>query len=142
MSFNLSEFLPYQLNQAAEAVGKEFQNHYRDKYGMLRTEWRVLFHVGNHDDMTAKRICEMASIHKTKASRAIAALEKKRFLQRTTDDNDRRSEYLRLTRNGLRVFEDLRKVAAEYQAKITNDLTKSEMHQLSNVLSKLAKAGS
>jgi DNA-binding MarR family transcriptional regulator len=80
MNFSLPEFLPYLLNQAAEAVGKDFQSYYRDKYGMLRTEWRVLFHLGCYGDMTAKRICELASVHKTKVSRAVSALEAKRYV--------------------------------------------------------------
>ncbi|MEM9195855.1 MAG: thiamine pyrophosphate-dependent enzyme [Myxococcota bacterium] len=33
---------------------------------MLRTEWRVLFHLGRRPDMTAKDICTQAKLHKTK----------------------------------------------------------------------------
>ena len=37
----LTHFLPYLLNQAAEASSLAFQRTYKDRYGMLRTEWRV-----------------------------------------------------------------------------------------------------
>ena len=47
--FELSAFTPYLLNQAAEAQSDVFSRNYRDLYGMLRTEWRVLFHLGRHD---------------------------------------------------------------------------------------------
>ena len=43
--FQLQQFLPYLLNQAAEVSSLEFQQIYKDRYGMLRTEWRVLFHL-------------------------------------------------------------------------------------------------
>lgn len=138
MSFNLPEFLPYVLNQSGEAVSKGFQNYYRDKYGMLRTEWRVLFHLGCYDDMTAKRICQLGSFHKTKVSRAVNALEKKRYLKRVTDESDRRIEHLQLTSNGLKVYNDLREAAADYQAKITKKLSKSELAQLQRILAKLS----
>ncbi len=82
MDFNLPHFLPYLLNQAAEAASAGFQAHYRGKYGMLRTEWRVLFHLGCYGRMSAKQICSKAKIHKTKVSRAVRELEAKRLLFR------------------------------------------------------------
>ena len=88
-SFELLDFLPYLMNQAADALSIEFQGYYKSKYGMLRTEWRVLFHLGCYGEMTAKEICDRARIHKTKASRAIAALENKRFLKRRELPSDR-----------------------------------------------------
>jgi len=80
--FDLIHFLPYILNQAAEASSLGFQQVYKQRYGMLRTEWRVLFHLGRYGEMTAKDICERARIHKTKISRAVKALEDRRFLVR------------------------------------------------------------
>ena len=72
--FDLKDFLPYLLNQAAEEASLGFQVLYKERYGMLRTEWRVLFHLGRYGDMTAKEICDRARTHKTKVSRAVAAL--------------------------------------------------------------------
>ncbi len=138
MNFSLPEFLPYLLNQAAEAVSKDFQTYYRDRYGMLRTEWRVLFHLGCYGDMTAKRICELASIHKTKVSRAVGALEAKRFLARETNESDRRIENLSLTILGRQVFQELSVAAERYEYKISGALTEDECTQLRASLMKLA----
>ena len=46
-----ADFLPYLLAMAAEKTSQEFQRYYKDRYGMLRTEWRVLFHLGCYGDM-------------------------------------------------------------------------------------------
>jgi len=138
MNFSLPEFLPYLLNQAAEAVSKDFQTYYRDRYGMLRTEWRVLFHLGCYGDMTAKRICHLASIHKTKVSRAVSALEAKRYLAKETNESDRRIENLSLTGLGRQVFQDLSTAAERYENKIARALTDDECAQLRLSLAKLA----
>jgi len=63
--FDLQLFLPYPLNQAAEDSSLSFQRVYKDRYGMLRTEWRVLFHLGIFGQMTARDISVRAKIHKT-----------------------------------------------------------------------------
>ena len=56
--FDLQNFLPYLLSQAADASSCGFRQYYKDNYGMLRTEWRVVFHLGCYGKMTAKEIGE------------------------------------------------------------------------------------
>ena len=87
-AFDLQEFLPYLLNQAAEASSLEFQQLYKDRYGMLRAEWRVLFHLGLYGSMTAGEIGRRARVHKTKISRAVHRLAERRFLTRNRDVGD------------------------------------------------------
>ncbi|MCX7566873.1 MarR family winged helix-turn-helix transcriptional regulator [Sulfitobacter sp. F26169L] len=137
--FNLDQFLPYVLSRAAEASSLGFQKFYRQRYGMLRTEWRVLFHLGRYGDMTAKAVCERASLHKTKVSRAVRALEKKRFLSRTRQEHDRRHETLSLTRHGLVVYTDLQQLAKEYDAKLASRFTPQEREVLNRCLDKITK---
>ena len=73
--FDLEGFLPYLLNQAAEATSKSFHDTYKAAYGMTRTQWRVLANLGKFGSMTARDICTISHIEKTKVSRAVAALE-------------------------------------------------------------------
>jgi DNA-binding MarR family transcriptional regulator len=137
--FDLGRFLPYALNQAAEATSAGFQKHYRQRYGMLRTEWRVLFHLGRYGEMTAKAICDRASMHKTKVSRAVGALERKRYLSRSPQEQDRRHETLSLTRQGATVYADLYKAAKAYDAAISGHFTAQERDVLNRCLDKIAK---
>lgn len=116
--FDISEFLPYLLNQAADKASLGFRDYYKSKYGMLTTEWRVLFHLGRYGTLTAKQICDIARIHKTKVSRAVHALESKRFLTRDRVPEDRRNERLTLTRSGLNAYRDIVKEAEIYEQKL------------------------
>ena len=111
--FDIRQFTPYLLNQAAEESSLAFQRIYKDRYGMLRGEWRVLFHLGIYDRMTAKDITDRARIHKTKVSRAVHKMQAKGYLSRVQDHNDRRKEWLQLTTQGRTVYEDLRRAAQE-----------------------------
>lgn len=136
--FDLGRFLPYALNQAAEATSIGFQKNYRQRYGMLRTEWRVLFHLGRYGGMTAKTICDRASMHKTKVSRAVSALEKKRYIVRTPQEQDRRHETLALTRQGQAVYADLYQAAKAYDASLSSHFTAEEREVLNRCLEKIA----
>lgn len=141
-SFELSTFTPFLLNQAAEAQSDVFSANYRSRYGMLRTEWRVLFHLGRNKSLTAKEISERASIHKTKVSRAVRALEEKRFLTRTVSSDDRRSERLSLRPPGQEAFRVLTRAARDYEASLEKRLGKRDARKLRQLLQKLAMSQS
>ncbi len=136
--FDLQLFLPYLLNQAAEEASLSFQQVYKSRYGMLRTEWRVLFHLGIYGEMTAKEIGDRAKMHKTKISRAVQKLAERRFLTRVRDDADRRSEKLSLTSAGRAAYEDLRAVAATHDTALTRHLSSADVRRLRDMLIKLA----
>lgn len=139
--FDLADFLPYLLNQAAETASLGFQAHYRRDHGMLRTEWRVLFHLGRYGAMTAKEICTRAGEHKTKVSRAVTKLEARRFVRRAEVKADRRHALLSITEPGLRVYRDLSRSARAYDAALSAALSEGDDATLRRCLKILARAG-
>lgn len=137
--FDLQDFLPYLLNQAAEASSLAFQQAYRERYGMLRTEWRVLFHLGIYGRLTAREIGQRSKMHKTKISRAVAKLEERRYLVRERDHADRRQEYLELTNLGKKVYAELKEVAVGYDNGLTEQFSAEDVAVLRRLLHKLAE---
>lgn len=136
--FDLTGFTPYLLSLAAEASSKEFQLHYKGKYGMLRSEWRVIFHLGNYGPMHAREICERSRTHKTKISRAVAALRQKRFITVKQNSDDRRLQLLELTAKGENVFRDLLEAAKSFDANLTADFKEQEIAILQKCLKRIA----
>ncbi|WP_284165146.1 MarR family winged helix-turn-helix transcriptional regulator [Frigidibacter sp. SD6-1] len=135
--FDLDLFLPYLLNQAAEAVSREFQAIYRERHGMTRTQWRVMANLGRFGAMTARDICAASHEEKTRVSRAVAALEVAGFLARLPSDRDGRAEILSLTAKGLAVFADLGQQALSYDAGLRAQLGAADADALHDLLLRL-----
>lgn len=114
--FDLQDFLPYLLNQAAEATSRDFQSTYRARYGLTRTQWRVMANLGRFGAMTARDICRLSHVEKTKVSRAVAGLEAEGLLTRSTNPRDRRAENLSLTPKGRMVFTEIGQQAQAFDA--------------------------
>jgi len=136
--FDLHLFLPYLLNQAAEACSLSFQQVYKGRYNMLRAEWRVLFHLGMYGPLTAKEIGTRARMHKTKISRAVQKLADRRFLTRFESEADRRSEILALSSAGEAAYRDLRQVAYDYEVELLSSLSLGEVDTLKRLLVRLS----
>jgi DNA-binding MarR family transcriptional regulator len=136
--FDLEAFLPYALNRAAESAGRGFQAIYKARYGMLRTEWRVLAHLGRFGELTARDICIRADLHKTKVSRAVKALEARRFLTRRTAESDRRHEILSLSGAGEAAYRHLAAEAMAFDAALARVLPAEDLAALRRALPTLA----
>jgi DNA-binding MarR family transcriptional regulator len=114
----LADFLPYRLHNAAEKVSLSFSRIYKDEHGLSRPEWRVLAILSQLPKSTATDIGLRASMHKTKVSRAVAALEQRKWLKRVADDGDRRMEWLELTKTGRSRFATLSALARQFETQL------------------------
>jgi len=103
----LEEFLPYRLNVVASLVSQALSRIYVDRYGIGVPEWRILVTLGEFEAMTAKAIGAHSHMHKTKVSRAVSALEKRKLLVRRENRADRREAFLSLTPAGRTIYRDL-----------------------------------
>lgn len=140
-AFDLGGFLPYLLNQAAEATSRDFQATYRATYGLTRVQWRVLANLGKFGAMTARDICRITHMEKTKVSRAVAALEDQGHLSRAPDPGDRRAEILSLTDRGRSVFADLGQRAIAYDRALRAELGPQASGHLNALLARLIARG-
>ncbi|MER8827393.1 MarR family transcriptional regulator [Mesorhizobium sp. M0938] len=122
----LESFLPYRLYRLADAVSREFSRVYKDRHGLTRPEWRTLAGLGQNGTMTATELGEQSAMHKTKVSRAVAELERRRWLTRIPDENDRRLEHLTLTRAGLAAYREMVPLAKAFERDLLGELNASE----------------
>ena len=118
----LENFLPYRLNRLADAVSREFARTYRDLHGLTRPEWRVFATLGQFGTMTATAIGAHSAMHKTKVSRAVVALEQRKWLMRRQDASDRRIEHLALTRAGIAAYRDMVPLAKAFEQELLQRL--------------------
>lgn len=137
--FDLGAFLPYRLNRAAEMVSLRFAAQYKARYDMTRPEWRTLAALGSYGRMTATEIGANSTMHKTKVSRAVKALEDRRWLKRTLDENDRRVEHLQLTPLGIRIYREMVDLAHAYGQELAELLGAAGLKQLESGLGAVEK---
>ncbi|CDX24874.1 Transcriptional regulator [Mesorhizobium sp. ORS 3324] len=122
----LESFLPYRLYRLADAVSREFSRIYKERHGLTRPEWRTLSGLGQRGTMTATELGEQSAMHKTKVSRAVAELERRRWLTRTPDEKDRRVEHLALTKAGVAAYREMVPLAKAFEEELLARLSEEE----------------
>jgi DNA-binding MarR family transcriptional regulator len=133
----LEQFLPYQLNVVSSLVSQALSRVYAQRYGIGVPEWRVLVTLGQHPMMTAKAVGAHTHMHKTKVSRAVAILEKRRLLGRRANREDKREAFLSLTAAGRNIYEELAPHALDFAARLTEILTPADREAFNRALAQL-----
>ncbi|MES0879327.1 MarR family winged helix-turn-helix transcriptional regulator [Roseibium sp. SCP14] len=142
MVLKLNQFLPYRLVHLAETVSRSFSQIYADQYGIGIPEWRLIATLGEHEAMTARDIGTATSMHKTKVSRAVTALEARGFVMREKNPEDLREQVLKLTPEGSAVYSELVPKALAYSKELEDALTEEQEKALSEIFERLHKAAS
>lgn len=136
----LEDFLPYRLYRLTDAVSRDFSRLYRDRHGLTRPEWRTLATLGQFGRSTATAIGAHAAMHKTKVSRAVAELERRKWLLRSRDITDRRVEHLELTAAGLAAYRDLVPLARAFEEELIARLGPVERAAVEKAVAALERA--
>jgi DNA-binding MarR family transcriptional regulator len=135
----LEEFLPYRLNVCASLVSQALSRIYADRYKIGVPEWRVLLTLGQFGAMTAKAVGVHSHMHKTKVSRAVALLERRKLVTRRTNRADLRVAFLSLTSAGREIYSKLAPIALDFARQLLETVDSADRAALDRALKKLTE---
>jgi DNA-binding MarR family transcriptional regulator len=133
----LETFLPYRLNVVSSLTSQALSRVYARRYRIGVPEWRVLVTLGQYGVMTGKAIGAHTHMHKTKVSRAVALLEKRKLALRRANRADMREAFLSLTASGRAMYEELAPHAIDFARRLTEILSVSDRDAFDRALKQL-----
>jgi DNA-binding MarR family transcriptional regulator len=92
--------------------------------------------------MTAKAIGAHTHMHKTKVSRAVALLEKRRLTARRANRDDKREAFLSLTAAGRTMYEEVAPHALDFARRLTEILSPNDREAFNRALKQLTARSS
>jgi len=138
-ALKLEEFLPYRLNVCASLVSAALSRIYAERYKIGVPEWRVLVTLGQFGLMTAKAIGAHSHMHKTKVSRAVALLERRKLVTRRANRADMREAFLSLTPAGRDIYSELTPIALDFARQLLETVDPADRAALTRALNKLTE---
>jgi DNA-binding MarR family transcriptional regulator len=136
----LEEFLPYRLNVVASVVSQALSRLYAVRYGIGVPEWRVLVTLGQFGMMTGKAVGAHSHMHKTKVSRAVALLEKRKLLARRANRADLRESFLSLTPAGRAIYEDMAPIALDFAKRLSDVIEPADRAAFERAIDRLTES--
>jgi len=101
-----------------------------NKLGITRVQIMTLRFVSYNNECKTSDIAEFLSVSRPDATRIVNTLVTKGFINRVYDKNDRRVIRLKITTEGMRVFEDIKKELITNFSEIINKMEKEDAEAL------------
>jgi DNA-binding MarR family transcriptional regulator len=138
--FKLENFLPFRLNVLAQEVSERLSEIYAKRFNLDIPQWRILANLASRGELTAQEVAFITFSHKSTISRAVAELENRTLIERTTSAKDKRAFAMRLTGKGRKLFEQLLPLVLAFEQDVLNQLDTPEQKMLLKGLSALERA--
>lgn len=89
------------------------------------SEYIFLMEMYKNDNMSQEQLSKNLIIDKSATARAIKSLEEKEYIIRKKDDNDKRTNRIKLTKKGIEIKDRLSNLLEEWNNEITSDIDKN-----------------
>jgi len=116
--FILANFLPYQLSILASRISRDFSKEYILRFGLNNAEWRIIAHLSQETEtISIREIYQKVDLEKSKVSRAVSKLAKRKLLSKKVNLSDKRLVDLKLTKAGREIIDEMTEIAMDFEAR-------------------------
>lgn len=125
------------LVQARDAV----VSYYRpvlNQAGITEQQWRIIRLLSQHGTLDFQELSQQTSILRPSLTGILTRLEKLELVMRLKPASDQRRVFLKLTENGLQLFEHISLLMDEQTQQLENDFSSKKLQQLENLLKELS----
>lgn len=133
---DFKHFIPYQLSALSLKISKGLAKHYRSRFNISVSEWRVLVILNNHPNITAKTIATHTQMDKVPISRALKSLSEKDYITQKTHPDDARATINRLSAQGDALMAAVIPDAIKYEQSLLKQFSDAERRQLKQLIDK------
>ena len=132
--------MDYQILNLLFRCNKEFSHEKIRKQELSDTECMICSYICSHENCSQDDVSVALKTDKTTVGKALASLEKKNCVVRTTDGDDKRIKRLSLTENGSRKVSSLVDLHNNWLGEIMTCLSEEEQKQFENYCDRLLSA--
>lgn len=102
------------------------------------SEYIFLMEMYKNDNMSQEQLSKYLIIDKSATARAIKSLEEKEYIIRKKDDNDKRTNRIKLTKKGIEIKDRLSNLLEEWNNEITSDIDKNLLNTVIDTINKMS----
>lgn len=117
--------------------GKLYRNEALSALGLEGSDQPFILHICHSPGITQEQLAKEIYIDKSGVARRLASLEKRGYIRREIDPQDKRILRVFPTDAVLEMLPDIRGVLAEWNGKILDGFTEEEKEQLESLLNRV-----
>ncbi len=138
MDFKLDESIGYIIECTEQCLKRELRKSFQAHgFDVTPYQWTVLYRLWEQEGLTQAEIAERTFKDKPTITRMVDVLEKKGFVVRRNDENDRRVYKIYLTEDGKMLKQKLVPVVEAHIAKALQEIAPDAVESAKQLLLKI-----
>jgi DNA-binding MarR family transcriptional regulator len=134
---DLRTLVTFQMRQLTYMNSRSAASEYERKFKITMNEWRIMALIYQEEELSLNGLAEQGQFDRGLASRVVAALTERGYVDRQVNGRDARGVVLSLTPAGVKLVLQVFAVAQERNQKLTSCLTRVESEVLRKALVKM-----
>jgi MarR family transcriptional regulator for hemolysin len=134
----MRKLLGYNLAQAAIPSFKIFQKRIGEPFQLRRLDFTILMLVAANPGVTQRQMSLALEVSAPRLTLVCDKLEERELITRTRSEDDRRKQYIALTRKGGALVRKAERIAEHMERELLGHLTDLEQTMLFQLLEKVA----
>ena len=106
-------------------------------YGLSGSQYLFILNICRQPGLTQDKLPDIIHINKSNVTRALAHLEKRGFIRREVNPQDKRTAAVFPTQKALDVYPHVMEIIRGWDASVTSPLTEDEKHTLQDLLKRV-----
>jgi DNA-binding MarR family transcriptional regulator len=136
-ALDLDNYAVAYLTWIANKMSSSASALYRKRFGIGIADWRIMALLGVESWIPAGRISEVIGLDKAVISRSVAFMQERGLVETRFRDNNQRRQFIALTKDGLRLHDQIVEVAREREEFLLADLSEQERRTAITLLAKI-----
>lgn len=134
----LTTLLGYHLAQATVPTDNIFKSRISATFNLNKLEFTILMLLVANEQVTPKRLSGALNVPASNLTLIVDRLETRELVERLRSEEDRRVQYVKLTKKGIKLTREVVAVTDVMEKELLSHLTKAEQAILFELLKKIA----
>ncbi len=134
----MQKLLGYNLAQAAIPSFRIFKKHIGEPFQLRRLDFTILMLVAANPGVTQRQMSLALDVAAPRLTLVCDKLEERELITRTRSEDDRRKQYIALTRKGAAMVRKADRIADNMEKELLGHLTEIERTLLFQLLEKVS----
>ena len=129
------------MRKCISILYRQFQiyiNNNTKDLGISASEYIFLMEMYKNDSMSQEQLSKNLIIDKAATARSIKSLEQKGYIVRNKDENDKRTNRIKLTKKGIEIKERLEQLFEKWNDIVADDVDNDSLNLVMDVINHMS----
>jgi DNA-binding MarR family transcriptional regulator len=138
--YSIDESLGFLLYRGHSLVSAALRQTFQDAgYDLTPEQWAVLYRLREQEGLNQIQLSEKTFKDRHNITRILKQLDKRGYIEKQNDKNDKRAHHIYLSRSGRTLYENIKPFISQHRERVCKDLNAKDLRDIRKYLERIIR---